>query len=189
MALIEVEDSDYNLAASAKTLLDTLSSNPKRRTELLRMIKDMNPNASIPELDANAPLHDEMKALREEFGGTIKELKDQLALRNSREQVDSVISAERAKLKRAGWDDEGISKIEARMQTEGLAHYGAAAALVEKDEKQPDSIDPVLSYDRGWHMTTVEAGDDDHALLMKNPKAYQDKQIRAFFNEKRAMRG
>jgi len=189
MALIEVEDSDYNLAASAKTLLDTLSSNPKRRNELLRMIKEMNPNASIPELDANAPLHDEMKALREEFGGTIKDLKDQLSLRNSREQVDSVISAERAKLKKAGWDDDGISKIEARMQTEGLAHYGAAAALVERDERQPEAIDPVSSYDRGWNLTVPDTGDDDHALLLRNPKAYQDKQVRAFFQEKRAMRG
>jgi hypothetical protein len=75
------------------------------------------------------------------------------------------------------------------MQQEGLAHYGAAAALVERDEKQPESIDPVTSYDRGWNLATPEAGDDNHALLLKNPKAFQDAQIRAFFQEKRAMRG
>ena len=189
MALIEVEDSDYNMAASAKTLLDRMSANPKLRRTLLGMVKEMNPNASIPELDANAPLHDALEAFKSEVGGTIKDLKDQLSLRNSREQVDSVIASERAKLRKSGWDDDGISKIEARMQHEGLAHYGAAAALVERDEKQPESIDPVTSYDRGWNLTTPEAGDDNHTLLMKNPKAFQDAQIRAFFQEKRAMRG
>jgi hypothetical protein len=188
MALIEVEDGDYNLAVSAKTLLDKMSANPKLRRNLLSMVKEMNPNASIPELDANAPLHDALEAFKAEVGGSIKDLKEQLSLRNSREVVDNVIATERAKLKKAGWDDEGIGKIEARMQAEGLAHYGAAAALVEKDEKVPEAIDPVSSYDRGWHIAQPETGDDGHALLLKNPKAYQDQQIRAFFNEKRAMR-
>jgi hypothetical protein len=187
MALIEVDEDRFRTSAAAHELLDKFYGNKKTRGKLLSLIKELNPEASIPELDAAAPLHDEVQKLREEYGGSIAELKAELARRDRNADVDNLISSERGKLRKAGWDDEGIAKIEKKMEDRGLHDYEAAAALVEKESVKAEAFDPIKSYDRSWNLATPEPDDDRHKLLMadRSGKRFQDAEIRKFFAERR----
>ena len=189
MPLIEVEETDFQNSSAAKQLLDKFAANPKLRPKLLGLIKELNPDAAIPEIDAAAPLREELDALRKEVSGTVGELKELLESGNRKREVEDTIASERRKLRKSGWDDDGIQKIETLMQERGLVDYEAAAALVEKQMPKPAPMEPGDILDHGWNLATPEEKDTDHQLLLKNPVAFQRQEIRKFLAEKRASRG
>ncbi len=62
MALIEVDEDEVRSASAAKQLLDKFSGDPRTRAKLFGMIKDLNPNVAIPELDQPAELNAKLDA-------------------------------------------------------------------------------------------------------------------------------
>lgn len=188
MPLIEVEESDFQNSSAAKQLLDKFASNPKLRPKLLGLIKELNPDAAIPELDAATPLREELDALRKEVTGTVGELKELLETGTRKREVEDTINSERRKLRKSGWDDEGIQKIESLMQERGLTDYEAAAALVEKQMPKPAVVEQGDILDHGWNIATPDEKDTDHQLLLKNPVAFQKQETRKFLAELRAGR-
>jgi hypothetical protein len=189
MALIEVEDSEFQSSSAAKQLLDKFANNPKLRPKLLGLIKELNPDAPIPEIDATSSIRSELDALRSELGGTVGELKTLLDTNTRRREIEDTIVAERRKLRKAGWDDEGIANIETLMEKRGLVDYEAAAALVEKQMVKPAPMESADILDHGWNISLPDQGDVSHELLLKNPIAFQRAEIKKFLAEKRASRG
>ena len=92
MPLIEVEETDFQNSSAAKQLLDKFAANPKLRPKLLGLIKELNPDAAIPEIDAAAPLREELDALRKEVSGTVGELKELLESGRSEEHTSELQS-------------------------------------------------------------------------------------------------
>ena len=189
MALIEVEEGEYNSSNAARQLLDKFANNPKLRPKLLGLIKELNPDAPIPEIDSTTPIRAELDAFRNEIGNSVGELKALLETDNRKRQIEDTILSERRKLRKAGWDDDGIAKVENLMESRGLVDYEAAAALVEKQMPKPAAMESGDILDHGWNISTPDENDTDHKLLLNNPLAFQKQEIRKFLAEKRASRG
>jgi len=193
MPLIEVEESDYHTAAAAKAVLDRLGGNPKTRRRLLEVVKEFNPDASIPELDAAAPLEAKVSAVEQALDERFSKLERQLADRDATESFSSSIQKERKKLRKDGWDDDAIGKIEKLMEEEGFVNYAAAAALYEKSlpkAKQDETLGVDFTKDWGFRPPSGESENPDLKLLFsdRTGKSWMNSQLRQYRTEKAAQK-
>ena len=179
MPLVEVEQEELNIARNARVLLEKFHGNPKTRQTLLRMTKELNPAANIPEIDLVDPVEKKISAQAEE----LKALRESIAAEKASSDIDRRISEARAGLKARGWDDEGIGKIEKLMQDEGIPSYEAAEALFEKRLPKNTATTPASSAMRNTSWNTTDATGDDlfkRALQRNNfgaQKEWQDREV------------
>ena len=137
---------------------------------------------------STAPLQKELDAFRKEVGGTIGELKSLLETSSRQKEVDHLIESERRKLRKAGWDDDGIAQVEKTMQDRGVVDYEMAAAYVERNMRKPEVADDTFSMSDSWNIGTAADEDESHKGWLKDPIAQSRKEISKFFTEKRAGR-
>src|SRR5215469_16012921 len=96
MPLVEIEDSELTTLKQAKALLDRFGGDPKTRSQLMALVKQVNPNAVIPEIDAKNEVLAEIKKRDEQLAALRKEVEDDKAARAEVERkakVDGSISA------------------------------------------------------------------------------------------------
>ena len=189
MPLIEADEDEVKAGAAARRLLDSFYTNPKTRSKLLGLVKDLNPDAPIPELDVAAPLQAQLEEFRKEIGGTVAELKDALTKDKQARDVTSVIERERSKLRKMGYDDEGIAGIEKVMEDRGVVDYDMAAAYYDKTLPKPEPINDSYGMDRSWNFNAPRDDDADHKGWLENPRKQSQLEIRKFLSEQRAARG
>ena len=189
MALIEVDEDEIRTASAAKALLDKFSTDPRTRSKLLGLVKDLNPNAVIPELDQPAEMRKELTGATSALEEKLAKLEKELETRDKRAEVHGLLERERNKLRKAGWDDEGIDTIEKTMQERGFVDYEAAAALVEKSQRKAEPVGlEAYSVDKGWNLTAPAEGEGDQSAWFKGPGSWKqasNSEIRKFFDEKR----
>lgn len=128
----------------SKDLLDAMGKNPKTRQRILSLMKEINPDLAIPEIDAAKPVLDELSKTKEEIAALKKQLEDRAAeevQKRAKNEVEETITKGRAKLKAMGFTKEGIDAVEKMMQERGLADYEAAGALY--DRENPQESDPI----------------------------------------------
>jgi hypothetical protein len=195
MPLVEVDDGELTTTRAAKALLDKFAADPAIRPQMLGWVKKLNPQASIPELDAAEPIKNEIAKFREEVTPVLDEIKTERAARAATAEWEGKVNEERKKLRAAGWDDEGIGQIEAKMQEEGITSYKAAAALVEKELADAQKNTTTTSdYGRGWDIPSApEGGEEDHKLLMTGTggrafgaERWANKEVKKFLGEIRS---
>ena len=191
MALIEVDENEAQAGAAAKLLLDKVANNPETRKGLLKLIKQINPNASIPELDTAAPILSEMEAMRKAYDEKMAALEAKLAQKEDVDNFTKEVEKHRNKLRREGWTDEGIAEVEKVMETRGFVDYDAAAALVEKQrpKEEPvakDGVDFAFG-DLGWRPPKASEQDDARALLFsdRSGDAFMKREVGAFLQERK----
>jgi len=191
MPLIEVDEDELRSVRGAKQLLDSLANDPKTRSHLLGLVKLKNPDANIPEIDVPVALAGHVDAKMRALEEKVNAATSARAERDANDEVERVINRARRKLQRAGHSAENISAIEKLMQDEGIASYDAAEALWERRNPPPSPADPDQSAAFGgklWNFAQPEDNDEDHKLLMKNPKAFSDRVTRQMVNEFRQAR-
>lgn len=153
MAMIEDEilDQLQRKAAVADQLegkakvLDALGANPKTRRRTLEMLKEINPALSIPEIDAAAPVLDEVKKANDRVAALEKQIQDDKETRAKEDRERSTtgkIEEGRAALRKKGYTDEGIAAVEKLMQDEGIIHYEAAASLLASRTPPEEAVTP-----------------------------------------------
>jgi len=181
---------NYDELAKGAGLLNKLGQGKNRR-KLLELVKEEFPQASIPEIDAAAPVLDEVKQTREEMAALKKQLEEEKkaqAEAKREQELSGYVEKNRKMLRDQGWLPEGIEKVEKLMTERGLTDYEAAAALVERMEPKDEPVLP--NYDRSWNFTMPDrdADAEDHKLLVSSvngARKWQGKQIQNFFKEKR----
>ena len=193
MALIEVDEEEYRVSAAARALMDKMANKPGQREKLLRLVKETSPEMHIPEIDAADPLRNEMARIREELGGEVKALKEARENDANMGKLTQRIENERAKLRKQGWDDEGIARIEERIQKDGFVNYAAAAALVEKEDVKPESATSNSYGDNGWNFFAPGNQEEESGYkdLLAGPngwKKFQNMEVTKFFADKKAGR-
>lgn len=151
MPQIELDEAQYAELArvpeyrSVFEMITGIMKNPKARKKLLEARKEADPNASIPELDAAAPINAEISAVREELAATRKELSDDKTARETAKKLANLESQwerGRAELRTQGYTDEGITAIEALMEKEGIASHAAASAYYDRLNPPAEPISP-----------------------------------------------
>ena len=193
---IEIEQDEFaklqaelNASRPAKQVLDKIGSKPETRQKFWKLLKEVSPETPIPELDAAKPVLDEVDALRKELEEMKKTKAEEAAesAKKAREQeAASKITSGRSALRKAGWTDEGIAKVEKKMEERGLADYEAAAALVEKEEPADEPIVPAHT-DRSFDLFTPPTEDGDIKAALSLPKgARQEAALRRWTSKELA---
>lgn len=207
MALIEVEDSllpQLGIAYSDRTQaakvagdhvswFQQVASDPATRMDLLRLMKKKDPKLAIPELDAAQPVIDSIAALQKSMDERFAALdtkRQEEETKTTTQQAERAIDDGRAYLRRQGFDDALIAKTELLMQDRKIGSYQDAAVLMRAQEPQARPLDstPWNGSDLGsaWFSPPVEgtADADAHKLLLKDPRAYAQNEVRRFFEER-----
>lgn len=192
MALIEVEQSEFETlrkqaadSLPSKQLLDKLGANPKTRAQVLALMKEVNPNLVIPELDAAKPVLDKVAALEEKLAAKEKaeaEKEAKAAEAAQKSEIEKTIKGGRKKLSEAGWTKEGIEGVEKLMQERGLADYEAAAALFEKENPKEESTVP-SNFTKSWDLFEAPADNELIKKAVSMPKgAAQERALKTWQN-------
>ena len=132
---IEIEETQF-LANQplAKVVSDMLKHKDARKL-ILSAQKLVQPDAVIPEIDAAAPIKDELEKAKKEFADGLAEIKkareDEVAERR-RAELTSKWEAGRNSLKAEGYNDEGIAAVEKLMEQKGLIDHEDGKTIFEK---------------------------------------------------------
>lgn len=172
MAKIEIDEVEYAQRKALSDFVQSALSNPKTRRQVLEVQKALDPNRPIPELDASAPLMEEIKSLRDEMAA---DKKARLEAEQNREDEAKLARTRgrwndgREKLKTRGYTEEGIKAIEKIMEDEGVLNHDIAAAHFDKLNPPPS---PVTTGSNRWSfLPSKDDGGDD---LMKKLMAGDD---------------
>ena len=187
MPLVEIDEAELVVHKTARALVEKLGGNPKTRAKLLGLIKEVNPAAVIPELDAAAPV---MTALAERdtkiaaLEKTINDDREERTKRRSQRELEAQVSGGRKKLADAGYTDEGITAIEKLMTERGVTDYEAAAALFDKTQPAES---PVAPYGGNrWDFAHPADTDTEQKNWLADPVGQSQREIKNFLAENRS---
>lgn len=171
-ALVALLDSELKKAKPSHALLEKLGMNPKTRLGVQRLVKEIEPDRVIPELDAAQPVLDELKALRDQIAEKDKkEAEKEAARAKADEERETTLRLEsgRSLLRSRGYQKEGIEKIEKLMVDRNLPDFDAAMALFERDQPKENSAIP-SSLNRSWDFLMPGEDDKDTISAVTLPK-------------------
>ncbi len=135
MALVDIDEGELARLRAVNSTVAKMLQNPKTRTKVLELQKLNDPSVSIPELDAVQPALEASAALQAELTAFRQERAEEKAAREA-EKVSANARSEwekgRSTLRREGWNDEGVQKIEEFMEKRGIADHEVAAIAFEK---------------------------------------------------------
>ena len=155
-------------AEMALALHNQLLNDPKTRKSYLKQIKEKFPQAPIPEIDAAAPVENDMAELRKEMQALRKEL--------SEEKQDNRVLSTFGTLKTSrGYTDEGLESIKKLMVDKSIADPEAAADHYDRLNYKPEPVAP------STYMGTAAFNQNPEADALKdwleNPDAMVDRVI------------
>jgi hypothetical protein len=166
------DDTPLTYEQNAGALLRKMMRSSHRDT-VYEIAKELSPNDFTvdPHIEAVRDVKAEIASFKEE----------QKREREARElaEYQTRIDTQRARLKREGYADDGIEKIEALMKSEQIGSYDAAQALYErrypsrKDDEIP-AYDTRSVFDVGMGDTDKESAKE----LFANPDRWLDRQLR-----------
>lgn len=177
MPMIEVDENEYRALVQNSGVIkavEQMMANPAARKKLLEARKVADPTASIPEIDAAAPV----EAAVSEVTKTVAELRAEMAAdkteRENTRRLDALNSRwekGRQTLRDEGYTEEGIAAIEKVMEAEGIANHVAGAAYYDKINPAPEPVTPTSTrFDifaapsKDESMKMLHDGDEDGFL-------------------------
>jgi molecular chaperone GrpE (heat shock protein) len=119
----------------ALALHNQLLNDPKTRKSYLKQIKEKFPTTAIPEIDAAAPVENDMAELKAELQKLRQELKE--------EKQDNKVLGRFNELKsQRGYTDEGLENIKKLMVEKSIADPEAAADHFDRINHKPQPVEP-----------------------------------------------
>ena len=164
MAAVEIDEVELLRLRKQDQTVHALMGNPKAKKKIFEAYKEVDPNARIPELDAEEAAKKPVAELQDTVAKLQKQIDDDKAEREKTAKLGSLsqqIETGKAKLRREGWTDEGIAAVEKVMEEKGTTDIEVAAAYYEK--QHPPQV-PVTPRGQGaWGF--VEGVQDDEKDL------------------------
>jgi len=178
---VEVDEVEYANQRRLTALYGKMMSDPKAREQLTRAAKLVNPQAVTPELDAKDEVLAALETERQERLALQAQLAADKAEREQEKalaQFSSGWEAQKAQLRKEGWQDEGIEKVEEHAKTLGIANLSVAAAPLENITPAPqvaqssgfapfDSFHPSERDSENFKALMANGGQDDPMLENK----------------------
>lgn len=132
---IEVDEVEYQNQQQLTRLYGSMMQDPKSRELLTKAAKIVNPKAVTPELDAKEEVLAALAAEREERLALQASIAADKAERAEKENLQAFSTSweqKRGSLRKLGYTDDGIEKIEQLAQERGIVDLEAAAALFDR---------------------------------------------------------
>lgn len=175
MATVELDEVELQRLQKQDRTVHTLMANPKAKRKILEAYKDVDPNARIPELEVEEAARAPVQALEK----TVSEL--QQTITKDREDRDNEkrlsalngsVESGIAKLRRAGWTDDGLAEVRKLMDERGILDPEIAAAYYEKQHPPQNPANP--SGVGGWNFMEAPAEDDTYIKAIVASKSAAD---------------
>jgi len=190
MPAVEIDEVELLRLRRQDQTVHALMANPKAKRKVLEAYKEHDPSAKIPELDMEEAARKPVEDLSKTVAELQKQMADDKAEREKQAKLDQLngnVEAGFAKLRRGGWQDEGIEAVRKLMDEKGILDPEIAAAYYEK--QHPPQAPATPSGVGGWNF--VENVQDSEADLKKlleskgNNESLADKMAREALQEVR----
>jgi hypothetical protein len=159
----EVDETRLGSLTTIAQIADGLLKNPKARRKYLEAVKETYPNMAIPEIDAAAPVLDEVTKVKEEFSAELKKFRDDMAKERETALVGSIknrFETERSNLiTKHNYTPEGADALVKMMEEKGLTDFDIARKAFEFDNPRPPPGRP--SRGNMFDMVEQRASGDD----------------------------
>lgn len=169
----EISDAELAELRGAHRLLDAALKSPETRTDAHKILKKLNPKASIPEFDIAQGVEAKYAALEKKFDALQTELKSKDELTTYSAEFDKAAT-------KYGVTGEGREKVLKLMEEEKIRSPEAGILLFNERNPAPT---PVTTS--GWAGASVfdQVPDDDMKGWFENTGQRRDEEIRAVLNE------
>lgn len=141
MAERTLDEAEYNALQSVHGVVAQILKNPAGRKLLLQARKAVDPNVSIPEIDAAEPINTAVADVK----GDIAALRAELATDRQQRADEARVAAfagkwadQEAGLRAQGWRNDGITAIRKFAEENAISDLSIAADAWEKRNPAPD---------------------------------------------------
>jgi hypothetical protein len=135
MPMVEIDETQLLGMRGLTEQVSKMLAHPEARKLVLKARKTVDPNASIPEIDASEPVNAELAKINERLEAMAKSQAEERAAAKAEAETAKFTQqwdAKKSALKRQGYMDEAIEGIEKLATERGIADLDAAAAYYDK---------------------------------------------------------
>lgn len=145
MPKIEVDEGEYNQMVALRTVAQKIVAKPESRKLLEQAQKLIDPNAATPTLDAEAQHLEPINKIKSELSEEIAAMKKEREDEKKQRTLDGIATKQTeglAKLRRAGYTDEGVAAVQKLMDDKGLLDVDDAVAIFERNHPPQTPVTP-----------------------------------------------
>lgn len=175
MAKVELDEVELQRLQKQDQTVHRLMSNPNAKKKILQAYKDVDPNARIPELEMEEAAKAPVTALETkvtELSQTIAKDREERENEKRLFALNGSVDSGMAKLRRAGWTDDGLAEVRKLMDERGILDPEIAAAYYEKQHPPQNPANP--SGSGGWDFMAPAAEDDTYIKAITSSKNAAD---------------
>ena len=187
MATVELDEVELQRLQKQDRTVHALMANPKAKKKIFEAYKDVVPDARIPELEMEAAAKAPVEALEKEFKDFREQVEKDKAERDKNDRLNALngtVESGMAKLRRAGWTDDGLTEVRKLMDERGILDPEIAAAYYEKQHPPQNPVTP--SGVGGWDVT-APVEDDSYSKTLLSSKSAADNEQLAMNEAKKAL--
>jgi len=166
--MVEIDEAEFVRLNGLNNFAHKLLTHPEAGKLVEQAAKIVDPNTKTPRLEQAAAAAAPLTALQEEIAGLKKTLEENAA-EAARNQTLSALQKQRdegiSQLRREGWLDEGIKKVEELMEKKGILDPVDAAAIIQA--RDPVQTPAMPGSTGGWNFMEGITSDDGDADLKK----------------------
>lgn len=140
MPMVEIDEDVLRQQQAVVAAVNKLMANPDARRKVLEARKVVEPDASIPEIDAAKPVMTQLEAMQkrqEEFEKKILEERAKEETDRRTKELQTRWIEGRKVLESEGYDAEGVKKIEEYMEKNGIVDHEIGLAAWERKHPRP----------------------------------------------------
>ncbi len=166
MPVVEIDENELLRLRRLGETVSAMYKTPSAKRQLLGALKEVRPeDPAVKELDKPDPTESAIAEVRKEAADLRKQIEDDKAERENNSRLDAIKREQDTAfdaLRRERWTEEGIAKVKAIMQEQGIASVAIAAKWIES---QMPIQQPATPSSGGWNfMDGVSAAEGDADL-------------------------
>jgi hypothetical protein len=168
--MVEIDEEQLLRDKNLRAQVERIMGNPDARLLVEQAAKLVDPNAKTPTLDQKKIVEEpvsKLEAKMDAFIAAQNKDREEREAKAKREEIHNQVTSGLARLRAAGWTDDGVKGVEKLMEEKGLLDVDIAAAFFEK-QHPPQA--PIKSGGTGaWNfLDQAPEGDADLKKLVEN---------------------
>jgi hypothetical protein len=164
MAKIEIDENEYAELKRVADVAQMIGKNPEARQRLQEAVAIAAPDQAGPEIRIRKEVTERIGGIEsklDEFLAAQKQEREERAADAAKARLENQWSETRRKARDAGYTDEGLEKLEAFMEENGIANHELAIPAFEKLNPPPE---PVVTGGSRWNFFEPPADGSDAAM-------------------------
>lgn len=166
--VVEIDETEFLRLQGLNNFAHKMLTHPEAGKLVEQAAKLVDPNTKTPRLDQDAAASAPIKALEEKIANLTKTIEDSAAEAAKNQTLAALQKTKDdglAQLRREGWLDEGIKKVEELMEKKGILDPVDAAAIIQA--RDPVQTPAMPGGTGAWNFLEGVGADDTDADLKR----------------------